>query len=181
MYRDYETFSTSEFRSIVNRNNENLQNSNDTSLSSFMSVCKEALDKVVPLKQKYIRANNGLFMNKDLTKAIMKRTRLSNNYLKSRCDAIRKAYNAQRNLCVSLERKTKLDYFDKPNHKKVSYNKTFCKTLKPFFTDKGVNHDKILLVEGNEIISDNDEISEKLNNFFADIVKNLNTPQYEDP
>ena len=47
-----------------------------------MSVCKEALDKVAPLKQKYMRANNGSFMNKDRTKAIMKRTRLGNNYLK---------------------------------------------------------------------------------------------------
>ena len=50
-----------------------------------------------------------------------------------------------------------------------------CKVI----TDKGVNHDRILLVEENETISDNDEISEKLNNFFADIVKNWNIPQYE--
>ena len=47
-----------------------------------MNVCKEALDKLAPLKQKYIRASNGPFMNKDITKAIMKRTRLRNNYLK---------------------------------------------------------------------------------------------------
>ena len=50
-----------------------------------------------------------------------------------------------------------------------------CKVI----TDKGVNHDRILLVEENETISDNDEISEKLNNFFADIVRNWNIPQYE--
>ena len=37
-----------------------------------------------------------------------------------------------------------------------------------------------MLVEENETIWDNNEISEKLNNFFADIVKNLNIPQYED-
>ena len=63
-----------------------------------MNVCKQALDKVAPLKQKYIRANNGPFMNKDITKAIMKRTRLLNNYLKNRYNGNRKAYNAQRNL-----------------------------------------------------------------------------------
>ena len=70
-----------------------------------MDVCKEALDKVAPLKQKciranngpqkYIRANNGPFMNKDITKAIIKRTRLRKNYLKNRCDVSGKAYNAQ--------------------------------------------------------------------------------------
>ena len=73
-----------------------------------------------------------------------------------------------------------MDYYNKLNHKEVSDNKTFWKTVKPFFTDNGVNHDSILLVEENETISDNDEISEKLNNFFADIMKNLNISQYDD-
>ena len=58
------------------------------------------------------------------------------------------------------------------------YEKLDWKTVRPFFTDKGVNHDGILLVEENETISDNDEISEKLNNFFADVVKNLNMQNF---
>ena len=53
--------------------------------------------------------------------------------------------------------------------------------MKPFFTDKGMNHDKIILVEDDEIISENEQISESLNNFFADAIINLNIPQYEDP
>ena len=62
----------------------------------------------------------------------------------------------------------------------MSDNKIFWKTVKLFFTDKGVNHNRIFLVEENEIISDNDEISGKLNNFFAGIVRILNISQYED-
>ena len=58
----------------------------------------------------------------------------------------------------------------------MSDNKIFWKTVKSFFTDKGVNHNRILLVEENEIISDNDEISEKLNNFFAGIVRYFEHP-----
>ena len=53
--------------------------------------------------------------------------------------------------------------------------------MKPSFTDKGMNHDKIILVEDDEIISENEQISEPLNNFFADVIINLNIPQYEDP
>ena len=87
---------------LLTQNNGNLQNSNNTSLSSFIKICKEALDKIAPLKQKYIAANNGTFMNKDITKTVMKRARSSSNYLKNRCDANRKAYKVQRNLCVSL-------------------------------------------------------------------------------
>ena len=60
----------------------------------------------------------------------------------------------------------------------MSDNKTFWKTVKPFFTDEGVNHDRILLVEENETISDNDEISGKLNNLFANILKILNIQQF---
>ena len=86
MYRDYKKFSNNDFRSIINTNNGNLQNSNDTSLSSFMNVCKQVLDKVAPLKQNY-----GPFTNKGITKAIMKRTRLRKNYLKNKWDTNRKA------------------------------------------------------------------------------------------
>ena len=60
-------------------------------------------------------------------------------------------------------------------------NKTFWKTIKPFFTDKDVNHDNITFVENEETVSDNKEISETLNNFFSEVVTNLNLPQYHDP
>ena len=51
--------------------------------------------------------------------------------------------------------------------------------MKPFFTDKGMNDDKITLVEDNEVISENEQIFESLNNFFA-VAINLDIPQYED-
>ena len=60
-------------------------------------------------------------------------------------------------------------------------NKTFWKTIKPHFTDKGVNHDSITLVQNEETISDNKEISETLSNFFSEVVTNLNLPHYDDP
>ena len=40
----------------------------------------------------------------------MKLRRLRNDYLKNRCDVNKKAYDAQRNLCVSLARKAKFDH-----------------------------------------------------------------------
>ena len=60
-------------------------------------------------------------------------------------------------------------------------NETFWKTIKPYFTDKGINHDNINLVENKETVSDNKEISETLNNLFSEVVTNLNPPQYDDP
>ena len=70
----------------------------------------------------------------------MKRTRTRNKFLRERTKANRKAYNIQRNYCVSLIRKTKRDYYSNLNHKQVSDNKYVWKTVRPFFTDKGVNN-----------------------------------------
>ena len=39
----------------------------------------------------------------------------------------------------------------------------------------------ITLVKNEETFSDNKEISETLNNFFSEVVINLNLPQYDDP
>ena len=55
-----------------------------------------------PLKKRYVRANQAPFMNKRLSKEIMTRSRLRNKFLKTKTDANRKAYNKQRNYCVSF-------------------------------------------------------------------------------
>ena len=62
------------------------------------------LDKHAPVKVKYVRANNSSFMNKTLRTAIMQRSKLKNRFSKQRTEANKKAYNKQRNVCVSLLR-----------------------------------------------------------------------------
>ena len=42
----------------------------------------ELLNKVAPLKTKYLRANYSKFMTKELSKAIILRTKLQNKFLK---------------------------------------------------------------------------------------------------
>ena len=71
------------------------------------------------------------------------------------------------------------DYFDNLNVKNVTDNKTFWKTVKPFFTYEGTNHNKIILAEDDKIISENEQVSESLNNYFLDAIINLNIPQYK--
>ena len=66
----------------------------------------------------------------------MKRTRMRNKFLRERTETNRRAYNIQRNYCVSLIQKTKRDYYSNLNHEQVTDNKIFWKTVKPFFTDK---------------------------------------------
>ena len=58
-----------------------------------------------PMKKRYIRANQGIFKNKTLQKAVMTRSRLHYKYLKNKTN--KTAYKKQRNYCVSLFRKEK--------------------------------------------------------------------------
>ena len=74
-------------------------------------------------------------------------------------------------------RTAKKDYFDNLYLRNVTDNKKIWKPVNPLFTDKGMNHDKIILVEDDKIISENEQISKS----FADVIINLNIPQYEDP
>ena len=55
-------------------------------------------------------------------------------------------------VCFS-SKKGKKNYFDRLFFKSVTDSEKFRKIVKPFFTDKGWNHDKIILMEDNEIIS----------------------------
>ena len=76
------------------------------------------------------------FMTKDLSKNIMKRSRLRNKYLKNNNEENRKLYAKQRNYCVSLLRKTKKAYYENLDERNVSDNNLFWKTIKPSISEK---------------------------------------------
>ena len=54
------------------------------------------------------------------------------------------------------------------------------KSIKPFFSEKSLTHNKITLVEQDLILDKNDNFAEILNNFFTNVVSNLNIQKYHD-
>ena len=70
-------------------------------------VCEYNPCKHVPLKKRYVRTNHSPFMNKKLSKEIMKRSHVRNKFLNTKSDIDRKAYNKQCNYVVSLPRMRK--------------------------------------------------------------------------
>ena len=48
----------------------------------------------------------------------------------------RSAYTQQRKFCLSLVRKAIKDYYNNLDHKKVTDNKYFWRSVKPLFSDK---------------------------------------------
>ena len=106
-YRDFSNYHNTTF---INSLTEVLFEAENTESfvkdpDSFYKVCNEVLNQHFSRNKKYIRGNNKPFMNKALSKAIMKRTKLRNKFMKDPQAANKFSYNKQRNWCVSLFRK----------------------------------------------------------------------------
>ena len=137
------------------------------------------LDKHAPLKKRNVRANQSPFINKKLSKEIMKRLRLSKKFLNTKSDIDRKAYNKQHNYVVSLLRNERNNFYSSVDTKVVTDNRTFCKTVKPLLSEKVTKHSKINLVEDNKIISRDNQIAENFSEYFINIPI-LNMPSNDD-
>ena len=68
------------------------------------------------LKKRYIRYNDKTFINNEISKTTMTRSRLRNRFLK-------KLFFNQRNKCILLLRKSKKDYFENLIEKNITDNK----------------------------------------------------------
>ena len=94
----------------------------------------ELLNKVSPLKTKFLRANHSKFVTKVVSRAIMLRTKLRNRFLKKRTLEARTKCNKQ-NICVSLVKKAKRNHCEKLDLKDND-NRKFWTTVKPLFSSK---------------------------------------------
>ena len=85
-----------------------------------------------------MRANNAPFITKAVSKAIMNRSRLKNRFLKYPNMENELKFKKQRNYCVGLLKKEKKKYYSSLNIDNITNNKTFWKTVKPFFSEKNI-------------------------------------------
>ena len=81
-------------------------------------------------------------------------------------------------MCVTLLRKSKREYFNNLNKKNVCDNKIFWKGVKLLLSNKIISDEKITIVEGDKIIRSDEETAKVLNEFFSNVVTNLNIPQF---
>ena len=189
-YRSYKNFSNEVFMAdFQNTISQVTSENNNLEFDIFKAVLNRAIQKHAPIKQRYVRANQAPFISKTINKEIMKRSRLRNKFLNTKGDIDRKAYNKQRNLCVSLIRREKKNCFNKISTRDITDNKTFWKTVKPLFTDKIQTKSKITLIEkkvvsgvgqgqiaSEKVIPKDQVVAEVFNKFFINIVPNLKIP-----
>ena len=129
------------------------------------------LDKHAPIKKKLLRGNEAPFMTKELSKAIMNRSKLKNRYTKwPSCETL--AFKKQKNICKNLNKKTKKNYFSKITSKGVKGNKQFWNTVKPFLMSKDFLHNEdIALHIGDKTVTDCNELAKEFNEYDINIVQ----------
>ena len=159
-YKSYKHFSNEVFReSLLGKLSQQTFVNNDYGFEKFYNITLKILDKYAPRKTKHARGNQMAFMTKDLSKNIMKRSRLRNKYLKNNNEENRKLYAKQRNYCVSLLRKTKKAYYENLDERKVSDDKLFFEN-KSSLSKKFNARERIKLSENGEIVKNEKETAE---------------------
>ena len=120
----------------------------------------------------------------------MHTSKLKNIYNKTGANEDCKNYEKQKNFCVNLLRNTEKDYFQKlnisylkyflRNTKKdyfqnlnisyLTYNKKFWKIIKPFYRNKGLNSDILILREKDISTFDEKPLTTLRRKYFVNII-----------
>ena len=102
-------------------------------LEDLINSAVKYINRRIPLKRCYVRANQVSYMNKTISKAIIVKSRLKNKCMKNMSEKNKINYTRQRNYWVKLFRKEKRNFFANLDTKNITDNKTFWQTVKPLF------------------------------------------------
>ena len=172
VYRDYKNFDNNIFRNDLNRVIEDSQD-----WAAYEKNILSVLDRHAPVKRKTIRANHKPYITKQIRKAIMTRTRFANKRHKTNSQEDIRLFKKQQNYVNRECKRAKKEYFNSLDIKCLQDNKKFWSTIKNEFSDKVQGNNKITLVKGNDIISDDAKVAEEFSDLFSNAVKNLNIQQ----
>ena len=119
-----------------------------------------------------IRGNQKPFMTKQLSKAIINRSKLRNRYFKWPSRENFLDYKKAKNTCKNLNKSAKKPYFNKVTSKGFVSNKAFWNTVKPFLTNKGfLTNENITIKHKDKIVTDNSKLVHLFNNHYINIVE----------
>ena len=103
----------------------------------------------------------------------MLRTKLRNQFLKKRTLVAKTKHNKKRNICVSLVKKAKRNYYEILDLKGINDNKSFCTTVKPLFSDKMKSAENFFLDESVEIIKNEVKVANVFNKDFVNMAPSM--------
>ena len=137
-YRSFKNLNINSFNTdLSNSLNEMTFSNTNEAFDNFIALVTKNLDKHAPLKHKMIRGNQSRFMNKELAKAIMTRSRLKAKYQKTKSKNDRLNYTKQRNWCKKLRDEAIKSDFQKSFTDIKKNSKKFYDIFKPYLSNKG--------------------------------------------
>ena len=122
--------------------------------STFTETFRRVLDKNARLKTKRVRGNQSPFMTKELSKAVMNKSKTRNKHIKWSSRENFLAMKRAKNYCNNLTRTTKKNFFQRVTKSGFANNKKCWNTVKPFLTNKGfLNKDNISTKVNDDLVT----------------------------
>ena len=173
-YRSYKKFVQENFLSDVKHAKFECDGTNpDKSYDHPTNTFRNVVDKHAPIKTKFLRGNNALFMNPELKKAMYTRARLKRRLNKHPSKKNEVAFKKQRNHCVALRKKAIKNHFKRVTSNGLMSNTAFWDLVKPFLSNKGVlAGTDISLIKDDKIVTDDHDLGEISNDYYINIVEN---------
>ena len=103
----------------------------------------------------------------------MTRTSLLNKYREDNSARNLFADKRQRNLCIKLLRKSKKDFYNSLNVKRTTDKRKFWQPIKPNFNDKTPRDQRITLVDGDNVVTEEKDVAKKYKDRFEKIMEIL--------
>ena len=101
----------------------------------------------------------------------MTRTRLLNKYRKDNSAGNLFAYKRQKKICVKLLRKSKKNFYNNLSVKRITDNGKFRQTIKSNCIDKTLKDERITLVKGDKVITEEKDVVKIFKDHFEKIVE----------
>ena len=169
-YRSFKGFDSEVFVEDIRRapfHVPNIFDDIDDAYWRYETLLTDIADKHAPLKSRRPRKNKAPFMNSTPQKMLF------NKYTKCRNSRNWEAFRTQRNLVTKICRKSIKTYFFE-RCAGGPKSKEFWPTIKPFLSKcSSKSNNKIILSEGDKIITDQNEVANIFNDHFVNVAQGI--------
>ena len=158
---------------------ENINQDPEQAFITFHNHIISVFNTHAPIKEKKVKSGHFPFMTKELKQAMYKRNMMRNKFYKYKTSHYHVIYKETRNKVNSIKRQLISSYLKERCHTGVR-NQKFWPTMKPFFSKSSIIGDDIILKEADNLITDENELCETFNTFFAQIGNDIGIPENND-
>ena len=140
----------------------------------------------MPIKKLRVREKDAPYISREWKEAIRKKRKYAKRHQKLQTEESDQLRKQWRNIATSIRRKAIKQYWKERSDELRTNPRTFFKTFTPFLRDKGFGEAAIHLMEGNNIVQYQYEVTELFASYFATIADStgigLNTiPEADHP